>query len=223
MGIPCEGRICSYVQSMLARRPAGIDRADRPTEAAVLLPLVEKDGKLGVLFEVRSKSLSWQPGEVCFPGGKKEKGDCTLRDTAVRETCEELNLTPDDMIVCGELDYLVTHLGPIVHPYVGNIWDLAQVKPSCAEVSEVFVVPLSELFKQNPRKVHMELANRATEDFPFDLLPRHPRGWLQRKGYDVYFYEYEGHVIWGLTARILYSFLRRLKKEVPENFFDDKA
>lgn len=223
MVIPCEGRLCAYVQAMLARRPAGIDRADRPTEAAVLVPLVEKRGELGVLFEVRSKSLSWQPGEVCFPGGKKEKGDCNLQDTAVRETCEELNLTPADMIVCGELDYLVTHLGPIVHPYVGNIWDLSKVKPSCAEVSEVFVAPLSELYRQNPRKVHMELANRATEEFPFDLLPKHPRGWLQRKGYDVYFYEYDGHVIWGLTARILYSFLRRLKKELPENFFDDKA
>ena len=221
MNVPCEGKMCSYVQAMLARRAAGIDRADRPTEAAVLLPLVDKDGKLGVLFEVRSKSLSWQPGEVCFPGGKKEKNDCSLQDTAVRETCEELNLTPEDMVICGQLDFLVTNFGPIVYPYVGNIGDLAKVKPSCAEVSEVFVVPLMELMKQNPRKVHMELANRATDDFPFDLLPKHPRGWLQRKGYDVYFYEYEGHVIWGLTAGILYSFMRRLKKELPETFFDD--
>lgn len=221
MNLPCEGKLCKYVQAMLGRRPAGIDKADRPAEAAVLLPLVEKDGKLGVLFEVRSKSLSWQPGEVCFPGGKKDRDDCSLNDTAIRESCEELNLRPEDIVICGELDFLVTHLGPIVHPFMGVIDDLSKVRPSCAEVSEVFVVPLEELLKQNPRKVHMELANRATDDFPFDLLPRHPRGWLQRKGYDVYFYVYGEHVIWGLTARILYSFLRRLKKELPENFFDD--
>ena len=79
MNVPCEGKLCSYVQAMLARRPAGIDRADRPTEAAVLLPLVDYHGKLGVLFEVRSKSLAWQPGEVCFPGGKKEKNERTSR------------------------------------------------------------------------------------------------------------------------------------------------
>ena len=44
MNVPCEGKLCSYVQAMLARRPAGIDSADRATEAAVLLPLVDKDG-----------------------------------------------------------------------------------------------------------------------------------------------------------------------------------
>lgn len=221
MKVPCEGKLCTYVQSMLSRRPAGIDKSDRLVEAAVLVPLVEIDGVLGILFEVRSKSLSWQPGEVCFPGGKKEKEDCTLEQTAIRETCEELGLEPEELIICGELDYLVTNLGPIVHPYVGNICDVSKVGPCCDEVSEVFVVPLSELLKQTPRKVHMELANRPTDDFPFDLLPKHPRGWLQRKGYDVYFYVYGDYVIWGLTAKILYSFLRRLKKELPASFIDE--
>lgn len=221
MNVSGKQKIASYVKAMLDRRPAGIDKADRPTEAAVLLPLVEKDGKCGVLFEVRSRSLAWQPGEVCFPGGKKEKGDASLRDTAVRESCEELNLEQHDIFVCGELDFIVTNFGPVVHPFIGNIKDFSKIRPSSEEVSEVFVVPLAELFRQNPRRVHMELANRATNDFPFDLLPRHPRGWRQRKGYDVFFYVYEGHVIWGLTARILYTFLRRLRKEMPETFFDE--
>ena len=161
-------------------------------------------------------------GLVTFTWGNvsgidREKGLFVIKPSGV----EYDKLKPEDMVICGQLDFLVTHLGPIVYPYVGNIGDLSKVKPSCAEVSEVFVVPLLELMRQTPRKVHMELANRATDDFPFDLLPKHPRGWLQRKGYDVYFYEYEGHVIWGLTARILYSFMRRMKKELPETFFDD--
>jgi coenzyme A diphosphatase NUDT7 len=63
----------------------------------------------------------------------------------------------------------------------------------------------------------MELANRATADFPFDLLPRHPHDWYKRKGYNIYFYEYQGHVIWGLTARILHGFIKRFHKELQAN------
>jgi hypothetical protein len=55
MNVSGKQKIASYVKAMLDRRPAGIDKADRPMEAAVLLPLVEKDGKCGVLFEVRSR------------------------------------------------------------------------------------------------------------------------------------------------------------------------
>ena len=59
-------------------------------KAAVFMPLVEADGKLSLLFEVRSKLIG-QAGEVCFPGGRIEEGESPL-DAAVRETMEELEL-----------------------------------------------------------------------------------------------------------------------------------
>jgi 8-oxo-dGTP pyrophosphatase MutT (NUDIX family) len=203
------------VQAMLAQRPATIDKADRLWEAAVLVPLVyTKTGRVGILFEERSQHLHWQPGDVCFPGGKKERKDKTLQDTAVRETCEELGLSADKINICGELDYLVTHLGPILHPFVGTIEDLDDIKPNCSEVGDVFIVPLDELLAQEPRKIRMQLANRAPQDFPYDLLPSYPKEWNRRKGYDVYFYQYNKHVIWGMTARVLHGFLERIKKEI---------
>ena len=80
----------------LHRRAPGIDKLDRLWDAAVLLPLVRTPEGISVLFEERAHTLRSQPGEVCFPGGKYECEDNSFRNTAVRETCEELGLKPED-------------------------------------------------------------------------------------------------------------------------------
>ena len=74
---------------------------------AVLLPLIYdvKTDKYQVLYQVRSEHIS-QPGEVSFPGGRVEDGE-TFQEAAIRETCEELNLAPDQIDIWGELDYLI--------------------------------------------------------------------------------------------------------------------
>ena len=69
----------------LHRRAPGIDKLDRLWDAAVLLPLVRTPEGISVLFEERAHTLRSQPGEVCFPGGKREAGEtaiqCALRET----------------------------------------------------------------------------------------------------------------------------------------------
>ena len=62
---------------------------------AVLIPLVEKEGELHILFEVRQAGIR-QGGEICFPGGMIEEGE-TAEEAAVRETAEEL-LIPAEKI-----------------------------------------------------------------------------------------------------------------------------
>ena len=199
----------------LHRRPPGIDKLDRLWEAAVLLPLVETDEGIAVLFEERAHSLRWQPGQICFPGGKVECADANnFEVTAVRETCEELGLTPEDITICGELDALVTHMGPIIHPFVGMLKDTSKISFNPSEVECVFMVPLKTLLAMKPRRCSMELADHPGEDFPFDLVPDRMRGWRKHKQYYVYFYECGDHVIWGLTARMLHAFLHRSRQEL---------
>ncbi len=209
-------KLKDFLYDKLHRRPAGIDKLDRLWEAAVLLPLVETEDGPAVLFDVRAKTLKRQPGEICFPGGKGECADASFEMTAVRETCEELGLATSDFEVCGELDSLVTHMGPIIHPFVGIIRNPEKIVYSKDEVEEIFTVPLSYLLEQEPQKCYMELADRPLEDFPFDLVPDRKRGWRYHKQYTIYFYKYEKYVIWGLTARMLYAFLRRTKNEIAE-------
>jgi len=59
-------------------------------DAAVMLPLLETSEGLSILFQVRSMDLKWQPGDICFPGGRREPEDGDLAVTAARELEEEL-------------------------------------------------------------------------------------------------------------------------------------
>ena len=67
---------------------------------AVLVPFVTTEEGKALLLEVRSQLVK-QPGEICFPGGRVEAGETPV-ETAVRETCEELGLKPEDIEVISE-------------------------------------------------------------------------------------------------------------------------
>ena len=89
--------------------------------SAVLLPILEIEEQKSILFEIRSEHLDRQPGEICFPGGKVEEGE-TPRETAVRETSEELGISPGSIDILGPLDILVAPLGTVIYPYICHLY-----------------------------------------------------------------------------------------------------
>ena len=174
--------------------------------SAVLLPLVESDGELGVLFEVRAHHLKRQPGEICFPGGRVDENDADEEAAAVRETCEELGLRSDQVKVYGPLDVLVGSFPLMIIPFVGKI-PYDAVVPNPSEVAQVFVVPLSVLYQMQPLRFDVPVKATPAEDFPFHLIPGGRNYKWRTYTLPEYFYCYEDKVIWGLTARILRHFL----------------
>ncbi|MBP2628776.1 MAG: hydrolase [Firmicutes bacterium] len=190
------------------------DRYSGYFSAAVLVPLILENNQLHLLFEVRSSHLSWQPGEICFPGGRIEATDSSLLSAAVRETTEELGLAKGQIQVLGSLYEVVSPIGVRLSPYVGYITDAHLIKPSPGEVSEVFTVPLEFLLTTEPTIGHMERGTRPLADFPFELLPGYSDKWKSRKNYEVLFYKYNQYVIWGLTARVLHNFLEIYKENL---------
>ena len=108
---------------------------------AVLCPLVERDGALHLLFEVRAAGLR-QQGEVCFPGGRMEAGE-TVEQCALRETAEELAIPPEQVTVLGTPDFICNQRGFLLQPVLGLVSPagFAAMSPSPAEVAEAFTAP----------------------------------------------------------------------------------
>ncbi|QSQ08016.1 putative Nudix hydrolase NudL [Koleobacter methoxysyntrophicus] len=175
---------------------------------SVFLPLIHTDKGCNILFEIRSQSLDKQPGEICFPGGGIEEGETAL-DSAVRETCEELNVPLNRIEVFGPLDYVITPYNIVIYPFAGRleVTDTAKIEFNREEVSDIFTVPLDYLLKCRPLVHYVDVKTVPGEDFPFSLV-QNGREYNWRTGrYPVFFYKYKDFIIWGLTARILKNFL----------------
>lgn len=190
-------------------------------EAAVLVPLLNFDADPAVLFEVRSTHLAWQPGEICFPGGRLEEQDESTQRAAIRETCEELGMTAEQICVIGAMAPISSPIGVLLHPCVGRLE--GAINPNTDEVAETFAVPLAELLAIEPAVGRMELATRPADDFPAELLPGYETGWKKRKTYPVYFYRWRDKVIWGLTALVLRRFLESWRRAASEKASRDSA
>lgn len=198
------------ITARLAGRTPGIQGVSR--QYAVLVPLVEEAGELRLLFEVRAHTLSRQPGEVCFPGGRVERGE-TPAAGALRETAEELGIPPEEVELLAPLDLLVQPGVFVMHPFLARVSPagLAAMVPSPAEVGETFTVPL-EFFRQTPPvRYSYDLAPQVGEDFPYHLIG-FPQGYPWRRGrVEVPIYRWEGRAIWGLTGRIVDNLVHLLE------------
>jgi len=157
--------------------------------AAVLMPLFVKDGEAWTLFTRRTEHLNHHRGEISFPGGGMHAEDENLTATALRETEEEMGITPGDVEVLGRLDDFYSVHGYHVVPFVGRIPWPYDFRVNQEEIAEVIELPLSML--RDPAIYH-------EEDWTF-----------QGRVHPVSFYTVGRHVIWGLTAAILRQFFHR--------------
>ncbi len=181
-------------------------------KSSVLIPLVEKDDFLYILFQVRSKELKFQPNEISFPGGKFEKEDKNPKETAIRETCEELGLKKDDIHIICEQNTFIAPFNMIIHPFLGIIKNFENIKINKSEVDHIFLVPVDFFLKTEPSIYDTKVNITPFSDFPYKLIPQGKSYTFKEGHYDVLFYEYKNYVIWGITAKIVKDFINELKE-----------
>ena len=152
--------------------------------AAVLVPLVCRPDGLSVLLTQRTPHLIHHGGQISFPGGRMEGADASPEAAALRETEEEIGLTPDSVDVLGRLDDYVTVTGFHVVPIVGLLQPPLALIPDPFEVAEVFEVPLRFIMDPANRQCRSRVTDQGVERFFYALT-------------------YDGRTIWGATAAML--------------------
>ena len=205
-----EDPVLTQIRRIWDKRIPGLSVRKRGT-SAVILPLVRRDDSWQILFEKRASSLVWQPGEICFPGGRIEDGE-SFREAAVRETMEELLIRHDQIEVIADLDPVMGPSGASIWPFAAVLHDYEETF-SRDEVAEVFTVPLQWFLEHEPEKYNTELATVPGKDFPYELIPGGKEYPWRRKRNAIVFYRTKGGILWGITARMTYDFIRIYKGE----------
>ena len=177
--------------------------------SAVLVPLVRQNGEYCLLYEIRSASVR-QPGEVCFPGGKREDGESAVQ-CALRETWEELGIPERAVTVIGEMDFVHIRAGSLLRPVLGEVdaAALADMRPAPEEVADTFLLPLRVLRQHAPEVYVRQLAVEAP-DFPYgDAGVTADYPWRPYR-LEVPVFRGLPHPLWGITARITMAVLEKL-------------
>lgn len=151
--------------------------------AAVLIPMVERNNELFVIFTQRALHLRHHPGQISFPGGRFEPSDGHLSHTALRETEEEIGIKNCQVEILGQMGHYRTISDYKVTPFVGFVEPDYQLDIDKNEVKDVFEVPWRFLLQRISHQT-------------FSFLRRN-------KDINVHFMPYKDKLIWGTTASIL--------------------
>jgi len=160
------------------------------TPAAVLFPIVLRDGPKTVLLTQRTAHLRDHAGQVSFPGGRVEASDASPVHTALRETEEEIGLGREHVEILGYLPEYRTGTGFRVTPVVALVRPPFKLSLDPFEVAEAFEVPLDFL---------LDPANHQQHTL-------HYRGALR----SYFAMPYGDYFIWGATAGMIRLLTERL-------------
>jgi 8-oxo-dGTP pyrophosphatase MutT (NUDIX family) len=170
---------------LATRKAIEIDAPDL-RRASVLIPIIFDRDHFSLIFSRRAENLAAHSGQIAFPGGAVETGE-TLQEAVLREAEEEIGIPPRAVEVIGRLDDLVTNSGFLVAPFVAVVHERIEYVMQESEVAEVFEVPLDAL---------LDIRNPEVRYVTF-----------RKRSYPAYFYRYGAYEIWGLTGRMVKTFL----------------
>jgi 8-oxo-dGTP pyrophosphatase MutT (NUDIX family) len=156
--------------------------------SGVLLLLFPDGNDLYTCLIKRSALMKIHAGQIGFPGGRHEQKDASPRETALRETTEEIGLPAEEVTVLGSLTPLYVSVSNyMIYPFVAWTAQKPVFEVNCHEVEELLFFPLRSHIK-NPTVTFTEVQTIS--------------GILKVPGIP-----FQGKFIWGATAMILTEFL----------------
>lgn len=162
--------------------------------AAILIPFTQVQEEWHLVFIARTQNPNDKhSGQVAFPGGGLKPGEDPMVG-ALRETFEEIGIPPRDVQVVGRLRDFVAISNHLVTPFVGFVPWPYPIMMDPREVRKVFTIPFEWL--KNP--AHYQIVQREAAPYPpFSV---------------IYYQEFRGEILWGLTARIVHELIGILER-----------
>lgn len=156
-----------------------------PKKSAVLILLFPENELIKTVFIERPVYEGVHSGQVAFPGGKFEESDMDLKQTALRETFEEIGIRPDTINVIGKLtDLYINPSNFLVSPFIGYVSDIPDFIIDPREVQKIVTYNLFDL---------NNAAIRSEKEITFS------GGFTLKTPY----YDIEGLTVWGATAMMI--------------------
>jgi 8-oxo-dGTP pyrophosphatase MutT (NUDIX family) len=190
-------------QQRMSPIPRGWEQRDTPPKQAAVLILLypEVDDRLNVVLTLRSKGLRGHSGQVSFPGGKQDPDDKSFTITALRETCEEIGICDDHIMVMGELSpFYIPPTHYDVYPTVARYDSIPEFNPNPDEVAEVFSFALENMLHPKFKQVEQ----RTIQGYPVEIP----------------YYNMKGYKVWGATAIMLSELEARLRRILSDDVID---
>ena len=173
------------------RSAAGARDHRRGWQAATAVVVAPHDTAPAIAFIRRAERTGdrWS-GDMALPGGTRDDTDPDLATTATRETREEIGLTLGEPLT-RLADQVGRTSGGTVASFVHVLDQRPSLVPDPDEVAEALWIPLDQL-----------VAARAATRF-------------RRGGIPFPAVKHDGRIIWGLTHRIVGTFLHAVGLEWP--------
>ncbi len=164
-----------------------------PRESAVLCLFYPKENQVYMALIIRAKYPGVHASQVAFPGGKREEGE-ELDETALRETFEEIGVSPSKVSLIKELTKV--YIPPsnfLVTPFVGYADELLEFTKDPYEVADVIELSLNTFLND-------EIVSKITMDTSYANTTKMP------------VFTVEEHLVWGATAMIMSEIKEMIKK-----------
>ncbi len=155
-------------------------------KASAVLALLYPDAnyKTNILLMLRASYQGTHSAQISFPGGKKDKMDSNLQDTALRETQEEVGILKDDISILRKLTK--TYIPPSnfwVTPYLGICNNTPTFKTN-HEVEKLIEVSLIDLLDDT------RLSSKIMSTTYMENI-------------EVPYFKLNNYTVWGATAMML--------------------
>lgn len=182
-------------------------------ESAVMICITNINGEDFIILEKRAENIR-QGGEVCLPGGKKDKKDISFKATAIRETIEELGVEKSQIFNVKKFGILFSITGVILECFTSQIKikKISDIKYNKDEVENILFVPLKFFLENKPVLEEIEISNKPKFNIEKYNFPSRYSKW-NFKNRKIYIFMFKGTPIWGITAEILIEFSRMIKEK----------